>query len=281
MQIVLFSKHWKDPEVDTIIEKTLDIGADGLDFTVRPGYCVTPDNVGTELPKTVRRIKEAGLAVPMIPTDGKFTSASDPSAEPTAAAMQEAGVPIGKLGYFPWRASQTPYWETVDKARRELEGLETLGRKYGIKFCYHTHSHYFGQNAAALMDLLKGRDPKHIGAYLDTGHLYFCGEGFPMAIDVVGEYLSMASLKDTCFVRENAPEEELPVWKRTIVPAGLGVVNWQDVFTGLLGAGYDDTCSAHCEFRADTPDAFHDLQKREVAFLRDELAKARAALETP
>jgi len=275
MELVLFSKHWKD-DLDDMIEKTHYIGADGLDFTIRPGYVVNPDNVRDALPAAVKKLRAAGVSVPMITTAADFVSVDFPSTEETAAAMQEAGVPVAKLGYYRYKAGETPYWQRVDEIRRELERLEKLAQKYGIKFCYHIHSFNFGSNAAALMDLLQGRDPEYIGAYIDTGHLYFCGEPFPMAIDIVGEYLSLVSLKDTFFVRQNPEDEELPEWRRAIVPAGHGAVKWAEVFGGLLAAGYDGPCSCHCEFKADSPEQFTELQKREVAFVREQIAKARA-----
>ena len=274
MDLVLFSKHWPGMDIAGMIEKTQYIGADGLDLAVRPNFAVNPDNVGTALAPAVKQVEEAGLKVPMVTSDASFTDPEAPEAEVMAAALAEAGVPVAKLGYWRWRGAETPYWEEVDRIRRALEGFEILARKFGIKFCYHTHSDYFGLNACAMMDLLRDRDPEYIGAYLDTGHLYYCGEPYRMAIDIVGKYLGLVSFKDTFFARANPEEEELPVWKRVIVPAGNGVVKWQDVMKGLQAVGYDGTISAHCEFRADSPEAFTELQKREVAFLRDQWAKA-------
>jgi sugar phosphate isomerase/epimerase len=238
---------------------------------------VNPDNVAEALAPAVQEVEEAGLKVPMVTCDASFTDPEAPEAETVAAALAEAGVPVAKLGYWRWRGAETPYWEEVDRIRRALEGFEILAQKFGVKFCYHTHSDYFGLNACSMMDLLRDRDPQYIGAYLDTGHLGYCGEPFKMAIDVVGEYLGLVSFKDTFFTRANPDTEECPVWKRTIVPAGHGAVKWNEVMQGLQKAGYDGTISAHCEFHADSPEAFTELQKREVAFLRNEWGKAQEA----
>lgn len=275
MQLVLFSKHWPGMDVAGMIEKTHYIGADGLDLAVRPGFAVNPDNVGTALAPAVLQAEEAGLAIPMITCDASFTDPEAPIAETMAAALAEAGVPVAKLGYWRWRGADTPYWEEVDRIRHALEGFEILAQKFGVKFCYHTHSDYFGLNACAMMDLLRDRDPAYIGAYLDTGHLAYCGEPFRMALDIVGPHLGLVSFKDTFFQRANPEGEELPVWKRTIVPAGHGAVKWADVMGGLKAVGYDGTLTAHCEFTAPTPEAFTDLQKREVAFLRDRWNEAK------
>ena len=274
MDLVLFSKHWPGMDIAGMIEKTRHIGADGLDLAVRPGFAVNPENVGKALAPAAQQVEEAGLKIAMVTTDATFTDPEAPEAETMAAALAEAGIPVAKLGYWTWKGAETPYWEGVDRIRRALEGFETIARKFGVKFCYHTHSNYFGLNACSMMHLLRDRDPEYIGAYLDTGHLYYCGEPFRMALDVVGRYLSLVSFKDTFFKRANPESEELPVWKRTIVPAGHGVVNWPDVTRGLRQAGYDGTISAHCEFHADSPEAFTELQKREVSFLRKKWAEA-------
>jgi sugar phosphate isomerase/epimerase len=273
MQLVLFSKHWPGISIEEMVRRTQRIGADGLDLAVRAQMAVNPANVATELAPAVRRVRAAGLEVPMITTEGDFVDPASAGAESMAAAMAEAGVPLAKLGYWRWRPGETPYWQTVDHIRQALEGFENLGRRFGVKFCYHTHSDNFGLHACSMMDLLHGRDPKHVGAYLDTGHLYYCGEPFRMAVDMVGPYLCAASFKDTFFQRQNPVTEELPVWRRTIVPAGHGAVRWPDVMKALVEAHFSGPASVHCEFPATSPEAFEALQTREVAFLREQVAK--------
>jgi len=274
MKFVLFSKHWPGISVAGMIEKVQYCGADGLDLAVRAQMAVNPQNVSTELPRAVREVRAAGLDVPMVTTEGDFLDPAAPGSEQMAAALAEAGVPVAKLGYWRYRPGETPYWKTVDSIRKALEGFEALGRRYGVKFCYHTHSDNFGLNAGSMIALLRDRDPKYVGAYLDTGHLYYCGEPFRMAVDIVGPYLTLVSFKDTFFQRQNPATEELPVWRRVIVPAGHGVVRWADVMKALVSVPFDGTASVHCEFTAPTPEAFTELQKREVAFLRQRYAEA-------
>ncbi|NLF17895.1 MAG: sugar phosphate isomerase/epimerase [Lentisphaerae bacterium] len=274
MKFVLFSKHWPGLSVAEMIARTQAAGADGMDLAVRAGMAVNPENVTTALPAALREVRAAGLDIPMVTTEGNFIDPTAAASEQLAAAMAEAGVKIAKLGYWPYRVGETPYWETVTRIRRALEGFEALARRFGITFCYHTHSDYFGLNAGSMITLLRDRDPRYIGAYLDTGHLYYCGEPFAMAADIASPYLTLVSFKDTFFKRQNPATEELPVWRRTIVPAGHGVVRWPDVMKTLRRVGFDGTASVHCEFTAPTPEEFAALQKREVAFLRQRYADA-------
>ena len=273
MQLVLFSKHWPGVSIEAMIQKTLASGANGLDLAVRAKMAITPENAAQDLAPAVRRVRAAGLDVPMITTEGDFVDPATAGAERLAAAMAEAGVPLAKLGYWRWKPAETPYWTTVDRIRQALEGFEALGRRFGVRFCYHTHSDNFGLNACSMMDLVRDRDPQHLGVYLDTGHLAYCGEPFRMAVDIVGPYLTAVSFKDTFFQRQNPAAEELPVWRRVIVPAGHGVVRWPEVMKALQERGFAGPVSVHCEFNAESPDAFEALQKREVAFLRAALAR--------
>jgi sugar phosphate isomerase/epimerase len=272
MKMVLFSKHWPEISIEEMIRRTLRIGADGLDLAVRARMAVNPDNVSATLAPALRQVRAAGLDIPMITTEGDFTDPGDPGAERLAAAMAEAGVPLAKLGYWRWRPGETPYWQTVDRIRAALAGFETLGRRFGVRFCYHTHSDNFGLNACSMMHLVEGRDPQHLGVYLDSGHLYYCGEPFRMAVDIVGRHLCAVSFKDTFFQRQNPAEEELPSWRRVIVPAGHGAVRWLDVMKALREAHFTGPASVHCEFPAESPEAFAALQEREVAFLRQQAA---------
>ena len=138
MQFVLFSKHWPGISIEEMIEKTHYIGADGMDLAVRPGFAVNPDNVADELVPAVRKIRAAGLDVPMITTDASFLDPHDPGSKATAEAMREAGVSIAKLGYWRWKPGETPYWDCVAKIRNALNAA--TGQHYTLNdlFNYRT-----------------------------------------------------------------------------------------------------------------------------------------------
>jgi sugar phosphate isomerase/epimerase len=119
--------------------------------------------------------------------------------------------------------------------------------------------------------LLKGFDPRYIGAYLDPGHLLVEGEEFAVGLAILKEYLSIIALKD--------------VWKRRVeknghgaaknewVEAGHGMVDWSEVFAHLKGMGYAGPLSVHCEFHC-APEEFMGAVEREVQFFRAQRALA-------
>ncbi len=266
MKLIMFSKMFADRDAAALVELAADLGLDGYDLAVRPGHPVNPDNVSTELPRLVKTLRDAGYDIPMISRETDLLMPDHPTAEPTIAAMAEAGVPLLKLGYFRYNPAEDDYLARVAEVRKAFEGWQALAMKYKVKVCYHTHSgNCMGANGAAMAHLLEGFDPRHVGAYLDPGHLQRVGESFPMAVGMVRPYLSVIGLKDTLVVR--AEQEDHGVAKWSWEPAGQGLVDWTGVFATLKEAAFDGPLTVHCEFRV-PEDEFMSTVKTEIAFFR-------------
>ncbi len=266
MKLILFSKMLKEKTIPELAELAPRLGLEGYDLCVRPGYPVSPDNAATELAKAVRLLGEAGLAIPMVTGNFDLLQPNHPTAEPLLAAMGQAGVGLLKLGYFGFDPLKQDYWQEVDGIRRALEGWEKLGAQNGVKVCYHTHSHRcMGLNAGTMAHLLRGFDPRHIGAYLDPGHLVVEGEEFAVALAILRDYLSIVALKD---VRLDRVEKQgHGSVKAEWVEAGQGMVDWTAVFADLKRIGFAGPLSVHCEFHC-APDQFLGAVQREVGFFK-------------
>jgi sugar phosphate isomerase/epimerase len=266
MQLVVFSKMFREYSVPELADLASAHGFDGFDLAVRPGYPVNPENAASALPQAAAHMKEQGLAIPMVTGNFDLLTVEHPTAEPILAAMDRADVRLLKLGYYRFVPEETDYWRYVGEIRSALARWEELGRRYNVKVCYHTHSgNFMGLNASSLMHLIRGFDPRYIGAYLDAGHLVANGEDFPLAAAITKEYLSIVAVKDVLSVRaeRNGHGVEVRHW----VPAGQGMVDWTGVFEVLEGLGYDGPVSVHCEF--DVPsEGFDSAFAREVSFFR-------------
>lgn len=275
MKLILFSKMLKEKSVPELADLALQLGLEGYDLCVRPGYPVSPDNAATELVKAVRLLGERGLAIPMVTGNFDLLLPDHPTATPLLAAMEQAEVRLLKLGYFGFDPLKQDYWQEVDRIRRALEGWEKLGASHGVKVCYHTHSHRcMGLNAGMMAHLLKGFDPRHIGAYLDPGHLVVEGEEFAVALAILKEYLSIVALKDVWRrrVEKNGHGAAQNEW----VEAGQGMVDWGTVFADLNRSGFAGPLSVHCEFHC-APEQFLGAVQREVQFFRNQRARAQEA----
>ena len=266
MQLVLFSKMLKDKSVEELVELAHGFGAEGYDLAVRPGYPVSPENVDTALVDAVKLFGENDLAIPMITANTDLLFPDRPGVEELLGAMDRAEVRRLKLGYFKYDPLEQNYWEEVDKVRRALEGWEKAGKKHGVKICYHTHSNRcMGLNAGMLAHLIRDFDPRHIGAYLDAGHLCVEGEEFAVAAGIVREHLSMVAVKD--MLMERVEKEGHGRVQRDVVEAGQGMVDWTAVFAELGRIGFDGPVSVHCEFHAEEEELLPAIG-REVAFFR-------------
>lgn len=123
-----------------------------------------------------------------------------------------------------------------------------------------------GLNCAALMHLIDGFDPRHIGAYIDPAHMLLNGEPFAFGVGMVRDYLAIVALKDVLVSREPSGDEgkRRAQW----VPAGEGCVAWSEVFAELARVGFDGPLSIHAEYQAETPEEHLARLKPEVEYFR-------------
>lgn len=265
MKLIFFTKSLKGMDAAATGREVLGMGLEGLDLAVRPGYCVNPDNVVTELPAALRVWSDMGLCVPMVTTPGDFIDPSAPAAEPMLAACGAAGVREIKLGYWTWK--QPGYWQQVDAIRSALDGFARLAQKHSVRVAIHTHSGaFFGLNASAAMHLVKGFDPRFVGVYIDPGHLSMNGEPIRMAIDIVGEYLCLVAVKAMLHVKRQ--KDGRTVWRHLLVPLREGLVDWHETFAALRDAGFDGPVTFHSEYENVSLDELRRLTRDDVGYIR-------------
>ena len=113
--------------------------------------------------------------------------------------------------------------------------------------------------------MIRGFDPKRIGAFLDAGHLRAEGEEFDVAVSIVREHLSMVAVKD--FLLERVDRENHGAVRRRVVEAGQGMCDWTAIFAELKRIGFDGPISIHCEFEVDESQRM-DAIRREVTFFK-------------
>lgn len=234
-------------------------GIGGVDLAVRPGYPVTPENVGETLPGWSKAMAGEKLRIGLVTAPTDLNNPEDPRARRIFQACGKAGVPGVKVGYF---AFSKDYPAELEKARRALKGFERLAADCGVKALYHTHSgKNLGNNAAGQRFLLEGLDPHHVGSFLDTGHLSICGGPFSMELEMVKPWFSCLAIKDMEWVKSTGG------WANRVVPANQGIVRWKDVGQALKNSGYQGIISLHGEYEMNGAEARGRAAAAEKAFL--------------
>src|SRR5574340_593837 len=245
MKFVMFSKLLKDLNTSQLADTMLDLGFEGFDLAVRPGFPINPENVAKALPAAAKEWKARGLTVELVTTNFDFLDPTKPEVEPLLGACAEIGCRNIKLGYWVWK--NEPYWEGVARIRKALDGFQAICAKYDVRVASHTHSGpYYGSNCAGGMHLVKGFDPRYVGIYLDPGHLAIDGEDIPMAVAMVKDYLCLVAVKSPGWFRTE--KDAKLQWQHPLVPLREGIVNWTQVLEQLKAVGYDGPISLHSEY---------------------------------
>jgi len=274
MQLVMFSKHLGSLSIPKAGEAIRKLGFDGVDLTVRPGGHVLPENAATALPEAVRQLKEQGLTVPMLTTG--ITSAADAGAETVMAAAAASGVRELKLGYWPYRPFGQIHTQ-LDAVRKAMDGVEALARKHGVRASIHNHSgNYLSAVPSNVYLILKDRDPHHVGAYLDPGHMTLegGGQGWMQGIDILQQLVSMVAVKSWGHFPEPVAETGETRWRHKLVPLKEGIVRWREVFGCLKQLGWDGVVTFHSEYQG--RDSWKDLSVDELLVqTREDLAYLR------
>jgi sugar phosphate isomerase/epimerase len=260
MVFVYFTKLLQSLDVPGLIAFCKDVGLDGVDLAVRKGYPVSPDNAATELPKTVKAFKDAGLTIGLVTAETSLTDPESSASKGLFEACGKAGVPAIKIGYFGYKDKIDV---AIAEARTKLAAFAKLAEKTGVKACYHTHSgSTLGNNGAGLRLLLQDLDPHYVGAFLDTGHVAVNGGPFRMEADLVRPWLSLVAIKDMLW------EKDKDGWKYHVVPAGEGIVHWKEVGQGLKECKFNGTVSLHGEYEVRELEERKKLAKGELALLK-------------
>jgi sugar phosphate isomerase/epimerase len=271
----MFTKHLEGLDVPQIIDALKSVGVQGADLCVRPGYPVNPENATTALPAAAKAFAQAGLVIPLVTTPGDFTRPDIDYAERLYAACEEAGVQHVKLGYWHWTPKHD-YWDYVDQIRGYLDGFQNLSERYGVQTCIHNHSGLsMGLNSSAVMNLVKGYDPRYVGVFADPGHLSICGEPIEMALNIVKEYLSVISFKDLMRQRLLVSTEggTRVKWRTRVVRLGHGFGDFPSLLKTLNDMGFEGPVTFHSEYSGEPVDTVVDLARCDVRYIQGLLAE--------
>jgi len=278
MKLMMFAKSLQEYPIAKAGQALKDLGISGMDLTVRSNGYIEREKVAEELPAAVETLAQIGIEVPMLTTD--ITSADEDYVEDVFATAAECGVQWMKLGY--WHDSTFGALEKmIYDVKAKLVDLEALARQYGVWAGMHIHSGYGNVTAmgAVVWEILGGRNPEHVGAYIDPGHMVAEGavSGWKQCMDLLAPWIKLVAIKDIRF--DHNPTAENPKnYDLKLVPLAEGMVQWPEVLELLSQIGFDGGITMHSEYKGGH--SFRDMNTDEVVEqTREDLAYLKPMLD--
>lgn len=251
----VFTKPWRRESIDELGAFISGLGFDGIEFPLRDGYQVEPQNAEAGLPRLVERLAGYNLqvySVASVPEEGVF------------AACAASGVPVIRImGEFDARRN---YLECEAQLRSRLDALVPLCEKYGVKIGVQHHYGYGVSNSMELLHLIEPFDPRHIGAIWDAGHSGLAGDDPKKGLDIVWSHLFMVNLKNAYYRRMNGSEASQAKWERYFTTGPHGLSNWAEVAHVLKERGYNGVVCLTAEYAAE--ERVNELIEQDIAFAR-------------
>jgi L-ribulose-5-phosphate 3-epimerase len=242
----------------------LNVGFEGCDLTVRPGGHVAPNQCQVDLLRAVEEIRGAGVEVPMMTT--ALTSPSDPWVRPVIGIAGGMNVTLFRSGV--WKYTGGGIDQRVGEVRRDIAGLGSIGRAYGMAMGVPNESG--GNFGAAVWDIraaIDGLDPRWVGYCFDPCHATVegGGGGWKVALRLALPRLKMLTVRDFYWAKEGG------AWTVRMCPLGEGMVDWPAIFGLLAESRFTGPVSLHLDYRvADELTAL----SRDLEFVKRHLTRA-------
>jgi sugar phosphate isomerase/epimerase len=252
----VFTKPWKTQSIADLGAFVRDLGFDGIELPVRPGYQVEPERVIEDLPQAAQALAALGVEI---------CSVAGPTDEATIVACAEAGVPI--IRTMARVGPEESYTEAEARYRAEYDALLPLLDKHEVTIGVQNHCDRFVANAVGLRALVAQYDPKHIGAVWDAAHEALNGSPPELAIDAIWRHLCMVNLKNAFWRRSNGPEAPQAAWTHYWTSGRHGLASWPRVAQALQARDYGGVICLTAEY------SDHDMVERLIA---DDLAFAQS-----
>lgn len=240
IQFSVFTKPWRHLSSFELGKSVKEWGFDGLEFPLREGYQVEPQDAAKGLPRLVKEMSDFGL---------KIFSVASSTDEAIFAACAEAQVPLirimapvdRKLGYL---ASES-------KLRSELEKLIPLCEKYKVKVGVQQHHGDNICDSTGLVRLLESLDPRHIGAVWDAAHDALAGQQPEIGLPMVKSHLFMVNLKNVWYMKTGVPKDTYTEWTRYFTTGNCGLASWPRVADTLKSIGYQGVVCLTAQYNSE------------------------------
>ena len=240
-KIHIFSKALQWLDYDGLADILVESGAEGVDFTVRPGGHILPENVEADLPSAVKAARKRNLRVDMITT--AITSVNEKYTETILRTASSLGINFYRLGYLDYDY-KLGIIETLQKLKPEFDKLGEMNRKYSIHGAYQNHSGVrVGGSVWDLYELVKDLDPQYTGCQYDVRHAVVEGaNSWINGLKLIAPWIRCTDIKDFKWSQTNGR------WITESLSLGEGSVDFDEYFKIVKELNIPGPMSIHLEY---------------------------------
>jgi len=257
----VFTKAWPNMPLPELAAYVAQLGFDGIELPVRPGFQVEPERARQDLPTAAKIMADHGLQIYSVagPSDASSVDAY------LIEACAEAGVPILRVmaRVFP----DERYTQAETRIQKEYDALVPLLQEHGVTLGVQNHCDAFVPNALGLRALIGKYDPKVIAAIWDAAHEAINGTRPEFALDIIWSHLCMVNFKNAFWRQTNGPEADVAAWRHYWTDGRHGLCSWPRVVQVLKERGYEGIICLTAEYTVQ--ELVDTLIVRDRAFMRE------------
>jgi hypothetical protein len=261
--IAIFTKVFQLQSFRALSDAVTEVGADGIEATIRSKGQIDPEQAEVQIPKLVEALAKNKKRLLIAATD---INEADKRTEKILTILRDHDVRYYRMGYYRYQKSNhtRSMLQEVRNAAAKAKDLAAMSRELGVSGLYQNHygKDYVGSLIWDLAILLEGIDRQDMGIALDLRHLR--GEisgSYETAVNVVRPHLRTIYLKDT---RREGPKDST----LNDVPLGEGLVS-RELFRDAFQSITPVPISLHVEYFGQNPIPTDKLPPVIDAYLRD------------
>ncbi|MCC5930377.1 MAG: TIM barrel protein [Cyclobacteriaceae bacterium] len=242
IHVSVFSKHLQWLDFENTAEVLKNAGFNGIDYTVRKGGHISPENVKKDLPRAIKAARRKGMEVKMITTG--ISSLDDEKAREILEVAASEGVAFYRMGYYHYQKELHPL-KSIEKARAALSRLSDFNEKVNITGSYQNHAgRYIGAPVWDLHHLFEGINPAATGIQYDIRHAVVEGGiSWQNGLELIAPWINTLAIKD--FVWENKGDR----WQAVSIPLGQsGMVDYPAFLNIIQQKALQLPMSIHYEY---------------------------------
>ena len=223
IKLAVFTKPWSD-SIEAVADRMAALGVQGIELPIRPGYQVSPDNVGNTLPNAVKVLQSRGLQIASVaaPLDDAIISACGDNGIDLVRSM--VSIDLKKAGYA----------QTIAQNRARWDELIPLLDRTGVRIGVQNHSGSAIGSAIGLFHVMERYDPRHVCAILDMAHCGVAGEPTDLSVDLLWDRMpNLVNFKNAYRERVNGPEEAEALYRTHWTTGRHGAYSWSELVAEL------------------------------------------------